>query len=237
MADEQLRQFYSRVVAILVPTLNARTAVKNGDDAGIEKAFREFLAATDGWTDLIASVNAFRLRRTDWSFDFVLWRHTAVDGCDYPKPPPPPPGMPDCPEALEIVRAVEILRKYVQNDRRFVDQIGIETEIFPITTNVSLLRQTIDAANKGADDDGPIDRNRLAKLLNLDPKTLANRAGELPEPIRRGERGVPIYLYLDAKAAISVMYPDRAFMLPSYKEAIEKTNEVSTEGNISRDLP
>jgi len=78
------------------------------------------------------------------------------------------------------------------------------------------LKSEIDSQN-----DGPIDRMRLAKLLGIEVQTLKNRASEFPDPIKRGPRGVPIYKYSEVKAAIEVMFPDRAHLLSSYLEAME----------------
>lgn len=89
-----------------------------------------------------------------------------------------------------------------------------------LAKNLDALQQLLEAPEDD-ESDGPIDRNRLAKLLNLKPKTLANRASELPDPIARDSMNVPIYHYLAAKHALTIMYPNRAFLLPSYKEAKE----------------
>jgi hypothetical protein len=93
--------------------------------------------------------------------------------------------------------------------------------------DLDALRELIDAPEED-ESDGPIDREQLALLLTLKSKTLANRADELPQPIARNSKGVPIYLYLTARRALIQMYPDRAFMLPSYKEAKAKVGEVSS---------
>jgi hypothetical protein len=86
-------------------------------------------------------------------------------------------------------------------------------------TTLGYLREAIDKQ-----EDGPIDRDRLAKLLNLERQTLKNKARDLPEPIKRGPKDVPIYKYSQVKAALAEIFPDRAHLLPSYREAIERTN-------------
>ena len=162
----------------------------------------------------------------EWKKIQGMWRHSGRLGAE-PEPPIWPTCLPEYRESLSAIRAVEGIGFYLRLAFREDQEFDLDMAKMAAAHLGSLLDCLDDferllEAPEADESDGPIDRNQLASLLAIAPKTLANRSSELPEPIARTSRNVPIYLYLAARHALLDMYPDRAYLLPSYKDALAK---------------
>ena len=125
-------------------------------------------------------------------------------------------------ESIPEARSLDLEFK---NTARFAKSLSLLTEnvLDKLVDAMDSLRRALDG--KG---DGPISRNQLAKLLNIDKGTLKNNADWLPRPIERGRNNVPIYQYSQALKSLEDKRPDIAIMLPSYEEALHKLSELSS---------
>jgi hypothetical protein len=217
VAEDKLREFYLRAGQPLSCLYEWRAALVTNEQGDAQKTAEGFSAVMELWTSEIIAVQSYLQREEDYRMVYGVWNHGGQPG-----PPPTEPAwpteIPDYFEAMMIVEHFMHLRdgaRYPHCVMYDADQIGAPlSHIIRLMDN---LKQLIEAPEED-ESDGTIDRNQLAALIKVSAKTLANRAAELPEPIARTTRQVPIYMYLAARAALSKMYPDKAFMLPEFAE-------------------
>lgn len=220
MADDALRQFYSCVGQLLGPIDNWRRANAAKHDALSATAAGIVLSMLSSWEPLFEAMATFKKQQNEWDMAYGVWKHGGKFG-EEPVRPKWPTGIPEFDAALGCVKALERLReltKVSQDDRLTNLDIELPHGLQMLIIHLNNLQISFKDEPKGHVD-GPIDRNRLAELIGIQPKTLANRADEMPEPIGRDSKSVPIYQYSDAKAALAKMYPSKEFMLPEYQDA------------------
>jgi hypothetical protein len=232
---------------LIEPANNVRLAIRADDPAALNDPYIIFKSATDRFSDEFRAVTEFSAKEREWWFEYQAWFHGSRHG-DKPSYPAWPKNIPEFREALQVVEGFNNLCKYALSpicgaralsppDSSPVvipgmpkpPEITPDMREFPfgstlasVIENLNSLLSLIEIENERGRD-GPIDRNALAKLVNVSSKTLANRASELPKPIARTSKDVPIYLYQPAKRALKEMYPDRAGTLPdTYQEAASR---------------
>lgn len=212
MADDKLREFYAKAGKVL-PIINRwRVALPSNNQNEIEIAATEFCECMRSWESEISAVARHTQAEKEWRIAYGIWKHS---GSRESAPPEPrwPDELPDSYDTLCITEAfMRMLELAPVPECFFVDEDSFTWQLETIITWFDSLERLIQAPEG---DDGPIDRSKLADLLGLQPKTLANRKDELPEPIGRNSHNVPIYMYSAARAALIAMYPDKAFMLPA----------------------
>ena len=103
-------------------------------------------------------------------------------------------------------------------DRRAVrvhKALGLVSQVFEAgTLDPPTVRKPRQRSPRPPDTGQTISRIDAAGILRIKPKTLANRAKNLPKPIARIGRAVPVYDYAELRAALVKLYPAKAFLLP-----------------------
>jgi len=222
---EFLRRFHSWIGQIIEPANQFRIAARSDDLEELARLAAEFIRASDKFAAEFKAAKDYQERENEWWFQYSAWKHSGQHG-QQPDRPEWPVEIPKFREALSAVILIATLRELAG------DNIG-DMRALTESSIAMLLREFISALNglfslieidgeKGQD--GPINRDDLAKLVHVKPKTLANRARELPKPIARTSNNVPIYLFQQARHALREMYPEHAGMLPeTYQEAVSRS--------------
>lgn len=213
VADEQLRVFYSRAAALYVSLYGIYVPAKSKGVRELGSNSEMVISHLAAWKESIEAELRYTTDQDEHYLEYSAWYFRGTG-----EKPQGPVWPNHCPPVREARGVLKILANFHDVSAEFrLGTFGIVIE--GLADAVFALKAVIDSQ-----DDGPIDRNRLAKLLDVERQTLKNRADELPKPIKRGPKGVPIYKYSEAKAALEVMFPDRAYKLLGYHEVLEKTN-------------
>lgn len=220
MPDEALRQFYALAGKPLIEIYEWRRARLVNDQHKASDAALRLLAelSDDWWQERFSAAKSYSEREDEWQLVYGVWNHSGHPGPG-PEGPEWPAVIPEFIEAMSIIRCFKTLHGLASDewDRHMAEDGFLSGMLGGIILNLDSLRRLLDAPEEDHSD-GPIDRNELATMLGIKPKTLANRATELPEPIARNAKGVPIYMYRAARHDLLKIYPDKAFMLPDYAE-------------------
>ena len=219
MSLEHLRQLYFRAAPLLNLLNKWRLAIIDKDEKGIRESLDTFTAAARAFEPEIGAVRDLKRLDDEHFIASGLWRHGGKHG---PEPPQPPwPNL--IPFSQRAKRFIEKLDETLtESNHEYGSSSEVISRIY-LTALISELNAIQDALEEPAGDaDGQISRTQLAKILGLDPKTLQNRAREMPEPLGTNQDGDPVYLYSAAKESLSKMYPKKAFMLPDYENAINQ---------------
>jgi hypothetical protein len=218
-------------------------AVTEKNEAAALDATASFRALLRPWLASVIQAAEYDGKHEEWKFSHAVWRHGGRHGAE-PVGPVRPTDIPDVPVALDIVKSIHRLYETTNTPFAHLSDISVRWPLESMIHDMDLLLSAIETAEAKANapavpapekpprekDDGLIDRNQLAKLLGVTKKALTERRRELPEPIGRGQKMVPIYRFADAIKAASKMYPDRAFLVPAtFSEAMDRLRQMSKE--------
>jgi hypothetical protein len=225
VTDKVLHQFYLRARELLGPLNDWRISLSTNDEAQIKESASRVASVLRLWEKDLAVYEEFSRKYEDFSLAHAVWYHGGEHGSEPVEPEWPHFVSRESYDKTErCLRRLRSLTKLVENEPNRYLASELSTELNGLVDFLDDTKRFLRSETSGNGEDGPIDRNQLAKLLCIAQKTLKNRAAELPEPIQRGHKDVPVFRYSEAKAALSLMFPDRAFMLVAYKEAIAKSH-------------
>ena len=235
----ELCQLYARAARVFGLAVETRAAIKSGDPGKEATAASKLEAELPDWNSGGSLWKRYIEAVEDYRLSLAAWYHQGQIG-DRPVKPERSSSLPNQAEAQYVLQIMGTLHYRVFDsipEARRLDH-SLSTETVKFDNSFKLFTETLIKLDEALDDlrnlidgenDGPINRNQVAKLVNLDKDTLKNNPEWLPRPIERGPNNVPVYQYRDVVKALQEKRPDLAILFPSYKEALEKLAELSTK--------
>ena len=238
MADDKLRPFYERACDALHPANNLRLALRNGDKDIIQAAAKRMAETASQIVEPFGDYETWEAqiwRMNDAWLAYEIWEHVP-NNLPAPTLPPNPGGLTY--EAVRVAVGVRRLNSFAENVIQRAEQMNREEmtwrerdlfgDIRDLLDRLDALRTMVFKAP-----DELIDRNQVAILTRIDAKTLKNNPQWLPDPVKRGKKGLPIYRYSEVRARLEKRRPDIA-SLPPYDEAMAL---VSSTGHFPATVP
>jgi len=208
--------------------------VKHNDQQAARAAVGGILGFCETWREEIAQCKKYQEEWDEWLIAVGVWKHSGRHG-QKPARPEWPSRIPESDNAFSAVSSMESVR---DDAIQAMDELDKEKfsgfARFHGRSYALMLIRALDgilAELESKDeiaDDGEIDRNQLATLLGVSPGTLKNNPDDLPEPVARNDKQVPIYRYSEVYKKLNSDRHGRADRLPpSFKEAMKRISELS----------
>jgi len=233
---EKRRQFYARAVSIFLHVSDVYRAIRSKDVKVVRFLLDQLEVKAADWDSRIRALDDLFDTYTAYRIEHAAWRHGGMVGDE----PQEPNWNLDFPSDEEAQRFVNVLGNLFTGIRTLDKTTGLfDDDIFSIGRLVADVADKLGALADlvNSKDDGLIDRNQLAVLTGIDAKTLKNNPQWLPDPVKRGKKGVPIYRYSEVMARLELKRPELP-KLPAYSEGMAKiVAKVSSTGHLPATAP